>query len=79
MRPDWRAYRFAVAVTVVWGVVMLAFNSLAGTNYMFVSHKPAAKSLLDLLGPWPGYLLWELLIGMLVWALITLPWTKRSV
>lgn len=77
LRPDWRAYRFTIAVTVAWGVLMLAFNSIAGTNYMFVIQKPEVKSLLDLLGPWPWYLLSELAIGMTVWALITLPWIRR--
>ena len=30
MRPDWRSYRFAVAVTVAWVAVTVTFNSVAG-------------------------------------------------
>lgn len=77
LRPDWRSYRVAVLATIAWGVVMFAFNSAAGTNYGFLNAKPPAASLLDVLGPWPYYLLSELLLGAIVWALITLPWLRR--
>jgi len=77
LRPDWRGYRVAVLATITWGVVMFAFNSAVGTNYGFLNAKPQAASLLDALGPWPWYLLSELLLGALIWALITLPWTRH--
>lgn len=77
MRPDWRSFATAATATVVWGVAILGFNSLAGTNYGFVNAKPENPSLLDLLGEWPWYLGSELVIGLTVWALITWPWTRR--
>jgi hypothetical integral membrane protein (TIGR02206 family) len=76
MRPDWRSFAFAAAVTVGWGLVMLGFNELAGTNYLFVSTKPDNPSLLDLMGGWPWYLGVELVVGLAVWALLTWPWTR---
>lgn len=76
MRPDWRSFAFAAAVTVGWGLVMLGFNALAGTNYLFVSRKPDNPSLLDLLGDWPWYLAVELVLGLGAWALLTWPWTR---
>jgi hypothetical integral membrane protein (TIGR02206 family) len=77
LRPDWRSYRTAVLVTVGWGVVMFGFNQAAGTNYGFLTAKPLAASLLDVLGPWPWYLLSELVLGAAAWALITWPWVRR--
>lgn len=78
LRPNWRTYRITVAATITWAAVMFAFNHVAGTNYGFLNAKPRAGSLLDLLGPWPWYLLSELILGTLVWALITWPWVRRA-
>jgi hypothetical integral membrane protein (TIGR02206 family) len=77
LRPDWRSYRIAVGTTFIWGVVMFAFNSVAGTDYGFLNTKPAVESLLNLLGPWPWYLLSEVVLGAAVWALITWPWVRQ--
>ncbi|MGH3866444.1 MAG: TIGR02206 family membrane protein [Pseudonocardiaceae bacterium] len=79
LRPDWRSYRIAVAVTIGWAVVMFAFNRLAGTNYGFLNTKPVVWSLLDVLGPWPWYLLSALVLGAAAWALITWPWVRHQV
>jgi hypothetical integral membrane protein (TIGR02206 family) len=76
--PRWREYRVAVLVTLVWALVVFGFDKLVDGNYGYLVHKPASASLFDLLGPWPVYLLAStaLLIG--VWALMTLPWVRRS-
>lgn len=78
MRPDWRSYTTTISATVVWGLVTLGFNTLAGTNYGFLNAKPTNPSLLDLLGPWPWYLGVELAVGLAAWALITWPWTRAA-
>jgi hypothetical integral membrane protein (TIGR02206 family) len=78
LHPDWRGYGITVAATVCWGVVMLAFNAVAGSNYGFLNHKPPSGSLLTVLGDWPWYLLSELGIGLAAWALITWPWVRSS-
>ncbi|MFF0518073.1 TIGR02206 family membrane protein [Actinomadura nitritigenes] len=76
MRPDWRSYRFAVAVTVAWAAGAFVFNEIAGTNYGYLNAKPTTGSALDLLGPWPWYVLAEVVILLAGWALITWPWTR---
>jgi hypothetical integral membrane protein (TIGR02206 family) len=74
MRPHWGDLRFAVVVTLGWVAFTLAFNTIAGTNYGYLSGKPATASVLDLLGPWPLYLLVEIAVVLVVWALMTWPW-----
>lgn len=77
MRPDWRGYRVAIAITLVWAVGALGFNEVFGTNYGFVSAKPSNPSILDLMGGWPWYLGVELVVGATAWALVTWPWTRQ--
>jgi hypothetical integral membrane protein (TIGR02206 family) len=81
MRPTWRSYRFAVIATLGWAVFTFTFNAITGTNYGYLNRKPPTASLLDVLGPWPVYLLAEIALVLVVWALMTWPWerTRRPV
>ena len=75
-RPRWRDYRFAIVVTLAWAALTFVFNSIAGTNYGYLNKKPPTASVLDVLGPWPLYLLAEVAIVLVVWALMTWPWER---
>lgn len=76
LRPDWRLYRFVVLVTATWAASTYLFNVVAGTNYGYLNAKPASASVLDLLGPWPWYVVVEIGLVAAGWALLlTLPWT----
>jgi hypothetical integral membrane protein (TIGR02206 family) len=76
LRPDWNDYRRTLAATLVWGVSVFAFNSLLGTNYGYLNHKPPMPSALDFLGPYPIYLASELLLATTLWSLMTWAWTR---
>jgi hypothetical integral membrane protein (TIGR02206 family) len=78
MRPDWRDFRFAVVVTLVWAAVTFTFNTIAGTNYGFLNRKPSTASLLDVLGPWPWYVVTAATLVCIVWALMTWPWMRMQ-
>jgi hypothetical integral membrane protein (TIGR02206 family) len=72
--PDWSAYRLAVGCTFGWLVVVLGLNALLDANYGYVNGKPSEATVLDVLGPWPVYVVAEMAIVAVGWALITLPW-----
>jgi hypothetical integral membrane protein (TIGR02206 family) len=76
MRPQWRSYRFAIITTLAWVAFTFTFNVIAGTDYGYLNRKPPVASLLDALGPWPVYLLAEVVIVLIVWALMTWPWER---
>jgi hypothetical integral membrane protein (TIGR02206 family) len=76
--PDWPDYRFAVLCTAGWAAAVVVFNTVVGTNYGYLDHKPSTGSLLDLFGPWPLYVAVEIVVVAGVWALITWPWTRAS-
>jgi hypothetical integral membrane protein (TIGR02206 family) len=74
-RPTWRLYGFTCAVTLIWAGAAFFLNRALGTNYGYLNHKPSAASLLDLLGPWPWYVLAATAIVAVGWGLLlTLPW-----
>jgi hypothetical integral membrane protein (TIGR02206 family) len=79
IRPTWRLFRTTVIALVVWAVVTYTFNVTMDANYGFLVHKPATASPLDLLGPWPWYVIGAMAVVLTVWAvLLTLPWAASS-
>jgi len=75
LHPTWRDYGRTVAITSAWAVTVFCFNVVVGTNYGFLNHKPAT-SILDLLGPWPLYVVVEIALVAGIWALMTWPWER---
>ena len=53
-RPD--AVRRVCAITAAFAAVAAIATVLTGGNYMFLRRKPAGGSLLDVMGPWPVYI-----------------------
>jgi hypothetical integral membrane protein (TIGR02206 family) len=47
----WRAFAMLVAYSAAMGV----FDALSGANYMYLCRKPHDATLLNVLGPWPIY------------------------
>jgi hypothetical integral membrane protein (TIGR02206 family) len=76
--PDWRGYRVTVAVSLGWMTTVIAINAVFDSNYGYLNEKPGAASALDLLGPWPWYVVAEIAIALVVWALMTWPWTRKG-
>jgi hypothetical integral membrane protein (TIGR02206 family) len=86
-RPTLRSAGKALLWLHVLAVPGAVANWITGSNFMFLARKPDTASLLDLLAPWPWYLLQleaiaALLCGLLL-AFVLLAeravgWTKRS-
>ncbi len=49
----WRVF----VALLAYAAAVALFDLRTGTNYMYLREKPASGSLLDLLGPWPWYVL----------------------
>lgn len=74
-RPTWRDAWFAIAMAIVWLVVVFAINVATGYNYGYVGNaKPSQPSLIDYLGPWPQRVLVMALLGAAAMLLLQLPW-----
>lgn len=54
-------------------------NLMIGSNYFFTNHKPPSPTLLDLLGPWPWYILVVEIVSIFLFLLAWLPfWITRK-
>ncbi|BBH24652.1 permease [Paenibacillus baekrokdamisoli] len=63
------AWLNAIAVPVVY------INTVTGGNYMFLARKPDTASLLDLLGPYPFYILSLEAVALIMFLLLYLPFS----
>ena len=77
-RPYWRSVRRVLVWGNLYMLAILALNSVLGSNYLFVSRKPDTPSLIDLLGPWPWYLLVIEAIALVMCLLLYLPYALRD-
>ena len=63
-------------------IIILFVNKVIGSNYMWVSGKPEAASLLDYLGPWPYYIIGIEVMAILTIIILSIPfyreWSKAK-
>jgi hypothetical integral membrane protein (TIGR02206 family) len=62
-----------IALTVALAGLDAVANLLSGGNYMYLRHVPAAPSLLNLMGPWPWYILSAAGLSVAIFVLLDLP------
>jgi hypothetical integral membrane protein (TIGR02206 family) len=74
--PSWRGLALTTAITAAWAAAMMVLNAVQDTNYGYLNAKPETRSLLDLLGPWPLYVVLEIVLVVAVWSLMTWPWNR---
>ncbi len=70
LRPRAGALGRVVAATALVAACAAAGTALTGGNYMFLREPPEEASLLDLLGPWPWYVVGAGALGVALFALL---------
>lgn len=74
-RPTWRDCGFAIAMALLWLVVVFSINVVTGYNYGYVGNaKPSQPTLIDYLGPWPERVVIMALLSTIAMILLQLPW-----
>ena len=77
-RPTWRSLlRVAVGVNI-YIVLVGIINRAFGSNYLFIAHKPATASVLDLLPAWPWYIIWMEIIGLGMCLILYMPFAIQD-
>lgn len=72
-RPTWKSLWKTMLIGNVYLLLVTGINYLIGSNYMYTLQKPATASLLDMMGPWPWYILAGELVALLMFSLLYLP------
>jgi hypothetical integral membrane protein (TIGR02206 family) len=71
-----------IGLTLVFVVVDAAANLLTGGNYMYLRHVPAVPNLLNLMGPWPWYIVGAAALAIAIFLALDAPFAvsrRRSV
>lgn len=78
LRPRPRSWWWVFLATNAYAAAVLLFDLRFGTNYMYLREKPSSGTLLDLLGPWPWYVLAGDAVALALLWLLHLPFGARG-
>ena len=77
-RPTWKSlWRVATWINI-YAVIIYFVNTALGSNYLMINRKPDVPSLLDLLPPWPVYILYMELIGVITFLILYFPFVIKD-
>ncbi len=74
MRPTWKSMLRVAIFGNLYMAAVFGINTLIGSNYLFVNHKPPTASVLDMLPDWPVYILYMEGIGLVTFLVLYLPY-----
>ncbi len=77
-RPTWKSFWRVVIGLNIYAVIIFPINLLLGTNFLYINSKPSTASLLDMLPPWPYYLIYMEVIGALIFLLLYIPFLIKD-
>jgi hypothetical integral membrane protein (TIGR02206 family) len=77
-RPHWGALGPVILITDLYWLFCAGVNHLIGSNYLYTQGKLPTPSLLDVLGPYPWYLLSMEGLGILFCLLLYLPFAIQD-
>lgn len=73
-RLIWKDYFEAIRVTIGYAILVTLINILIGSNYFYTMGTPSSGSLLDKLGPWPWYILTGLVLLVILFFIVFIPY-----
>jgi hypothetical integral membrane protein (TIGR02206 family) len=77
-RPTWSSFKKVFIWTNIYMVFIFFINQSIGSNYLFLAHKPFTPTLIDLLAPWPWYILQLEVIALAVCLVLYLPFAVKD-
>jgi len=77
-RPTWASFKRVFLWANIYMVFVFCLNFALGSNYLFIAHKPEFPTLIDLLAPWPWYILELEILALVVCFILYLPFMLRD-
>lgn len=77
-RPTLQSFKRVFVWTNIYMVIVFFLNLAIGSNYLFIGHKPEFPTLIDMLSPWPWYILELEAVGFAVFFIIYLPFLIKD-
>lgn len=77
-RPTPKSILRVLLFSNLYGAVVFVINFLIGGNYLFIAHKPTTASIIDLMPPWPRYIVIIELLGVVFMLLFYLPFAIKD-
>jgi len=78
LHPRAWAVAWVAGLTLAYTALVGAVDALTDSNYMYLRTKPPSATLLDVMGPWPVYILAATVIGIVLFAILDAPFRIRS-
>ena len=77
-RPTLQSLKRVFIWTNVYMVVIFFVNLAIGSNYLYIAHKPSFPTLIDLLAPWPWYIIELEAIGFAIFFVLYIPFLIKD-
>ena len=77
-RPTWASFKRVFLWTNIYMVIVFFVNFALGSNYLFIAHKPEFPTIIDLLAPWPWYILEMEVIALAICFVLYLPFLIKD-
>ncbi len=78
IRIGWQDFTNAIVYAQVYLVGVHLINHLLGSNYAYTMQKPPGPSILDMMGPWPWYILGGEFLMVILFLLLMLPFMRKD-
>jgi len=77
-QPTFKSYLKTMVALNIYGLLIILLNRLLDSNYLFLARKPDGASIIDILGPWPWYILLLDLIAAVLSFVVYLPFLIKN-
>ncbi|HET89584.1 MAG TPA: TIGR02206 family membrane protein [Chloroflexi bacterium] len=77
-RPTWGSLKRVTIGANLYMLAVAGVNWVLGSNYLFIARKPDTPSLIDVLGPWPWYIVSIEVFALVLCLILYLPFAIRD-